>query len=194
MRYRLKGFLAARSKDLLSQPTYYTTEEIEGYGEGTYAAILYMLLDCLGSVSVPADHAASHLGKAQAIVSFLRGALPLAIKGIDGGLPASLLSEAGLSQEQVLRDRTIWSSASMKRVVHSLANTSWSHLTHAEEIVAKLCMDPGPFSVFLPTIPVRRYLARLQAVDFDLSSKELYKIDRWLGLRLSWSIYQGRLK
>lgn len=192
MRYRLRGFLAARTKDL-SQPTYYTTGEIEAYGEGTYSTLLYITLDHMGHANSTTDHAASHLGKAQAIVSFLRGALPLTLQGIDSGIPVSLLGKEGISQEQVLRDREVWSSSSMRNVVHSLADASWSHLTQAEELIKTAGLDSGTFAVFLPAVLARKYLVKLQEVDFNLSSKELYKTDRWLGLRLAWTIYRGHL-
>lgn len=192
MRYRLRSFLTARTKDL-AQPTYYTTSEIEAYGEGTYSALLYATLDHMGHANANTDHAASHLGKAQAIVSFLRGALPLTLQSIDSGIPVSLLGREGISQEQVLRDRAVWSSSPMRNVIHSLADTSWSHLTQAERLTETASLDPGTFAVFLPAALVRRYLLRLQRVDFNLSSKDLYRTDRWLGLRLSWTIYRRRL-
>lgn len=54
------------------------------------------------AASVKADHAASHLGKAQYFSSLVRGIGPLASQGVVL-LPMDVMARHGLSQEDVVR-------------------------------------------------------------------------------------------
>ncbi|KAM9309861.1 NADH dehydrogenase (ubiquinone) complex I, assembly factor 6 isoform 2-T2 [Pholidichthys leucotaenia] len=56
----------------LEDRAYRNLQELESYSENTQASLLYLLLECLGVKNVHADHAASHVGKAQGIVTCLR--------------------------------------------------------------------------------------------------------------------------
>lgn len=49
-----------------------TLEEIEKYAEESVSSIYYLLLSVADVKDVHADHAASHLGKAQGIANILR--------------------------------------------------------------------------------------------------------------------------
>lgn len=47
--------------------------DLEEYGEMTQSSLLYLTLETLDVRSVEADHVASHIGKALAIATLLRG-------------------------------------------------------------------------------------------------------------------------
>ncbi|KAF7226748.1 transcript variant X2 [Nothobranchius furzeri] len=67
----LLRIITEREKDL-DDKAYRNIQELEAYSENTQSSLLYLLLECLGITNVHADHAASHLGKAQGIVTCLR--------------------------------------------------------------------------------------------------------------------------
>ncbi|XP_053093450.1 NADH dehydrogenase (ubiquinone) complex I, assembly factor 6 isoform X2 [Pangasianodon hypophthalmus] len=60
-----------REKDMEDR-AYRNLQELEAYAENTQSSLLYLLLETLGVKDVHADHAASHIGKAQGIVTCLR--------------------------------------------------------------------------------------------------------------------------
>ncbi|XP_050827181.1 NADH dehydrogenase (ubiquinone) complex I, assembly factor 6 isoform X3 [Serinus canaria] len=60
-----------REKNLDDRP-YRNIQELETYAENTQSALLYLTLETLGVRDIHADHAASHIGKAQGIVTCLR--------------------------------------------------------------------------------------------------------------------------
>ncbi|XP_016147951.1 NADH dehydrogenase (ubiquinone) complex I, assembly factor 6-like [Sinocyclocheilus grahami] len=63
--------ISEREKDL-EDKAYRNLQELEDYGENTQSSLLYLLLETLGVKNVHADHAASHIGKAQGILTCLR--------------------------------------------------------------------------------------------------------------------------
>lgn len=46
-----------------------TVASLEAYAENSAASVLYLTLECIAVRSIHADHAASHLGRAQGIAS-----------------------------------------------------------------------------------------------------------------------------
>ncbi|XP_035749748.1 NADH dehydrogenase (ubiquinone) complex I, assembly factor 6 isoform X4 [Egretta garzetta] len=56
----------------LDDRAYCNIQELETYAENTQSALLYLTLEMLGVRDIHADHAASHIGKAQGIVTCLR--------------------------------------------------------------------------------------------------------------------------
>ncbi|XP_063143350.1 NADH dehydrogenase (ubiquinone) complex I, assembly factor 6 isoform X2 [Rattus norvegicus] len=56
----------------LDDKAYRSIRELETYAENTQSSLLYLTLEVLGVKDVHADHAASHIGKAQGIVTCLR--------------------------------------------------------------------------------------------------------------------------
>ncbi|XP_035862380.1 NADH dehydrogenase (ubiquinone) complex I, assembly factor 6 isoform X2 [Sander lucioperca] len=67
----LLRIITEREKDL-DDRAYRNLQELEKYAENTQSSLIYLLLECLGLKNVHADHAASHIGKAQGIVTCLR--------------------------------------------------------------------------------------------------------------------------
>ncbi|XP_062935730.1 NADH dehydrogenase (ubiquinone) complex I, assembly factor 6 isoform X2 [Cynocephalus volans] len=56
----------------LDDKAYHNIQELENYAENTQSSLLYLTLEILGIKDLHADHAASHIGKAQGIVTCLR--------------------------------------------------------------------------------------------------------------------------
>jgi NADH dehydrogenase [ubiquinone] 1 alpha subcomplex assembly factor 6 len=164
--------------------------EIENYSEKTFSNLLYILLEYCGIKDLEADHVASHVGKALGIVAFIKSAVPLGRKGLDSGIPMSLLSKAGISQESLKQDG-IWSEEKLRNCIHDMADTAYSHLSCAEKYMEKASpKHPLLRRIFLPAKLSSQYLDSLQMHDFDLSSVSLYKPDKWLPVKLTWQLYK----
>ncbi|XP_072881760.1 NADH dehydrogenase (ubiquinone) complex I, assembly factor 6 isoform X2 [Hemitrygon akajei] len=56
----------------LNENAYRNIQEFESYAENAQSSFIYLLLEVLGVRDLHADHAASHIGKAQGIVTCLR--------------------------------------------------------------------------------------------------------------------------
>ncbi|XP_023249457.1 NADH dehydrogenase (ubiquinone) complex I, assembly factor 6 isoform X2 [Seriola lalandi dorsalis] len=69
-RWLLK-IITEREKDM-DDRAYRNLQDLETYSENTQSSLIYLMLECLGLKNVHADHAASHIGKAQGIVTCLR--------------------------------------------------------------------------------------------------------------------------
>jgi NADH dehydrogenase [ubiquinone] 1 alpha subcomplex assembly factor 6 len=174
----------------LNKSAYFEMREVEEYAERTYSNMFYLLLEHAKISSMQADHIASHIGKAQGIVAFLRGAFPLAQSGFEAGLPVSLLAKHGISQQMICDDKLVWQNDPTRQVIHEIADTAFANirkaLHHMKDLPSNNSNDL--LRILLPIIIPRGYLETLQSVDFDLSSHELYKTDRWLPIRLAWYI------
>lgn len=179
----------------MGKAAYYEISQVEEYSERTHSTLLYMLFEFLKINSLELDHAASHLGKAQGLVSLIRSALPLSVREFDPGIPINLLVKQNLSQEELKNGLKVWSSEKVQNVIHEMADIAWVHLNHSAKY---LHMAILPFSakeistlrrIFLPAHLIKGYLEKLQKLDFDLSKAELYSNDRWLPLKLVRQIY-----
>ncbi|XP_015448530.1 NADH dehydrogenase (ubiquinone) complex I, assembly factor 6 isoform X4 [Pteropus alecto] len=67
----LMKIIDEREKNL-DDKAYHNIQELENYAENTQSSLLYLTLEILGVKDLHADHAASHIGKAQGIVTCLR--------------------------------------------------------------------------------------------------------------------------
>lgn len=67
----LATLVSARAKRLQLN-TFSSLEELEKYADETVSNVYFLILEGSGVRNVNADHAASHLGKAQGIVQQLR--------------------------------------------------------------------------------------------------------------------------
>uniref|UniRef100_A0ABM5GC62 NADH dehydrogenase (Ubiquinone) complex I, assembly factor 6 isoform X2 n=1 Tax=Pogona vitticeps TaxID=103695 RepID=A0ABM5GC62_9SAUR len=77
----LMKIIDEREKNLDDRP-YRDISELEKYAENTQSALLYLTLEMLGVKDIHADHAASHIGKAQGIVTCLRATPYHASRGL----------------------------------------------------------------------------------------------------------------
>lgn len=100
--YRLSRMLKTRSEDIRKE--YYSSlEEIELFGEGCYAQGTNMILDKLSLLSTTTEHISSHIAKAKAILSFIKGFIPLLhLHQKDPGIPLDLLTKHCISHHAVM--------------------------------------------------------------------------------------------
>lgn len=64
--------LISSRKESIKLKTFDTLENMEKYSERSISNALYLILEGSGVKNIHADHAASHLGKAQGIVQQIR--------------------------------------------------------------------------------------------------------------------------
>jgi NADH dehydrogenase [ubiquinone] 1 alpha subcomplex assembly factor 6 len=130
----------ARESNLDDRP-YLTLKDVEDYAENTASSVLYLTLECLGIRDVHADHAASHLGKAEGIITLLR-ATPYHAHNKKVFLPMDLLALHLVSQEDVLRGLN---SDRLQDVVYDIASQSKMHLNMVRHFWSVDPQFPVPF-------------------------------------------------
>ncbi|KAJ7413276.1 hypothetical protein WISP_91926 [Willisornis vidua] len=114
-----------REKNLDDRP-YRTIQELETYAENTQSALLYLTLEMLGVRDIHADHAASHIGKAQGIVTCLR-ATPYHCTRQKVFLPMDICMLHGVSQEDFIRGKQ---EKNVRDVIYDIASQAHIHLEH----------------------------------------------------------------
>ncbi|CAK1550028.1 unnamed protein product [Leptosia nina] len=152
--------LITSRRNMLKTKFFRTLEDIESHSENSVSSIYYLLL-CIASVTdVHADHAASHLGKAQGITNILRS-IHVSNHHKMVSLPMDVLMKNKVSQESILRGIDC---ENMRNVVFEVASRANSHLQKARSIkIPKIANQ-----IFLPAIPVERYLTKLQTNHFNI--------------------------
>ncbi|KAL7027262.1 hypothetical protein ACKWTF_005383 [Chironomus riparius] len=161
-------------------------KQMEQYAEDTVSSINYLILETLNCKNVNADHAASHLGKAQGISNLLRSVyhqknpqhLPI---------PQELLIRHGISQERFFRNKE--NDKAVEDVVFDIATLANQHLEKSIKLISKIPKE-GKMA-FLPLISTKRFLEKLQKVNFNLNDKALSRRDSLLPLVLYWNKIKG---
>ncbi|XP_041844841.1 NADH dehydrogenase (ubiquinone) complex I, assembly factor 6 isoform X2 [Melanotaenia boesemani] len=178
----LLRIVTEREKDL-DDRAYRTLQELETYSENTQSSLIYLLLECLGVKNVHADHAASHIGKAQGIVTCLR-ATPYNSSRRKVYLPMDICMLHGASQEDFIRGSQ---KQNIRDVVYDIASQAHVHLQHARSFSHNVPAAAIP--AFLQTVVLEDYLQRVRKVDFDIFHKSLQKRNPLLAIQLyirSW--------
>lgn len=119
----LQRLVTSREDHLLAK-SFGTVAEVEDYAEKSTSSVLYLTLECLGVKNVHADHAASHIGRAQGLVTLLR-ALPYDSQKSRVYIPLDLLVQHKVSQNDLLRGST---EKKVKDLVFDLASTANAHI------------------------------------------------------------------
>lgn len=167
----------------LDDRAYRTLQELESYSENTQSSLLYLLLEALGLKDVHADHAASHIGKAQGIVTCLR-ATPYHSRRRRVYLPMDVCMQHGASQEDFIRGSR---ERVVRDVVFDIAGQAHAHLQHARSFSHSVPPTAAP--AFLQTVVLEDYLQRLRRADFDVFHPSLQKRNPLLPIQLylrSW--------
>ncbi|XP_049870226.1 NADH dehydrogenase (ubiquinone) complex I, assembly factor 6 isoform X2 [Pectinophora gossypiella] len=168
--------LITSRRDLLQTKLFRNLEDIEKYADDSVSSIYYLLLSVANIANVHADHAASHLGKAQGLANILRS-VHVANHHKTVFLPMDILMKNKVSQEMVLRGVN---TDDMKNVAFEVASRANSHLEKARNIsVPKLANQ-----IFLPAIAVDSYLKKLQKNDFNVFDKQLQQTNALLPFSL----------
>ncbi|XP_073650697.1 NADH dehydrogenase (ubiquinone) complex I, assembly factor 6 isoform X2 [Tursiops truncatus] len=158
----LMKIIDEREKNL-DDKAYRNIQELENYAENTQSCLLYLTLEILGIKDLHADHAASHIGKAQGIVTCLR-ATPYHGSRRRVFLPMDICMLHGVSQEDFLRKSQ---DKNVRDVVYDMASQAHLHLKHARS--------------FHKSVPVKAFPAFLQTVALQNSKGSCTR-----GLRRRW--------
>ncbi|XP_048214898.1 NADH dehydrogenase (ubiquinone) complex I, assembly factor 6 isoform X1 [Perognathus longimembris pacificus] len=178
----LMKIIDEREKNL-DDKAYRNIQELENYAENTQSSLLYLTLEILGIKDLHADHAASHIGKAQGIVTVLR-ATPFHGSRRKVFLPMDICMLHGVSQEDFLRRNQ---NKNMRDVIYDIASQAHLHLKHARSFHKSVPVRAFP--AFLHTVSVEDYLKKIQRVDFDIFHPSLQQKNTLLPLSLyiqSW--------
>lgn len=119
----LKRLVNARDRS--PNEPFITLKDLETYADHTYSSLLYLLIELTGVKDINVDHAASHLGKAQGIVTLLR-AIPYTKRSQALSIPQEILIKNGVSQERVLRAAT--GDKGVEDCVFEVASAAFQHL------------------------------------------------------------------
>ncbi|KAJ8411629.1 hypothetical protein AAFF_G00164370 [Aldrovandia affinis] len=178
----LLRIISEREKDMEDRP-YRTLQELEAYSENTQSSLLYLLLESLGVTDLHADHAASHIGKANGIVTCLRAA-PYHSQRRKVYLPMDICMLHGASQEDFIRGSR---EQNVRDVVYDIASQAHTHLQHARSFSGNIPAEATP--AFLLTVVLEDYLQRVRKVDFDVFHPSLQKRNPLIPIQLylrSW--------
>ncbi|KAL3064926.1 hypothetical protein OYC64_001039 [Pagothenia borchgrevinki] len=178
----LLRIITEREKDL-DDRAYRTLQELEKYSENTQSSLIYLLLECLGVTNVHADHAASHIGKAQGIVTCLR-ATPYHSGRRKVYLPMDICMLHGASQEDFIRGSR---DQNVRDVAYDIASQAHVHLQHARSFSHNV--PEAANLAFLQTVVLEDYLQRVRRADFDVFHPSLKKRNPLLPIQLylrSW--------
>uniref|UniRef100_A0A8C5LAC7 NADH dehydrogenase (ubiquinone) complex I, assembly factor 6 n=1 Tax=Jaculus jaculus TaxID=51337 RepID=A0A8C5LAC7_JACJA len=167
----------------LDDKAYRNIQELENYAENTQSSLLYLTLEILGVKDLHADHAASHIGKAQGIVTCLR-ATPYHGSRRKVFLPMDICMLHGVSQEDILRRNQ---NKNVRDVIYDIASQAHLHLKHARSFHKSVPVRAFP--AFLQTVSLEDYLKKIQQVNFDIFHPSLQQKNTLLPLSLyiqSW--------
>mmetsp|Transcript_876 Transcript_876/g.3201 ORF Transcript_876/g.3201 Transcript_876/m.3201 type:complete len:349 (-) Transcript_876:267-1313(-) len=162
----LQRIIDAREEDLRVRAQPATLADVEAYAERTMSSLLYLTLHAGGVSDAAADHAASHLGKAQGIVRLLLGTKHHSMYR-RVYLPAAVTNAHGVSQEELFQLRD---SDALREVFLSVAAAAKAHHEHAVRLGAQLQGDKAALvrRVLLPSVPCRNRLAAIERLNFDV--------------------------
>lgn len=153
--------LLTSRRDNLSSSMFYTIEDMEKYADKSVSSVLMLVLEGCGVNNVHADHAASHIGKAQGIVNQLR-TLPLAKHFKSITLPKEILAKHKVSEEDIYRGK---SSEQLSECTFEVASRAYQHLQKARNLMDQVPKEAR--CALLPAVNVDIYLTRLQEVNHD---------------------------
>ncbi|NXC12337.1 NDUF6 factor, partial [Corythaeola cristata] len=168
----------------LDDRAYRNIQELETYAENTQSALLYLTLEMLGVRDIHADHAASHIGKAQGIVTCLR-ATPYHSARQKVFLPMDICMLHGVSQEDFIRGKQEKNYICVLFCFFSLP--LYPVYFQARSFSKKVPVKAYP--AFFSTVALDDYLCNMRKVDFNIFHPNLQKKSTLLPLRLyirSW--------
>ena len=106
--------------------SFVTSQQMENYAEETISSVNFLILELLNCRNVNADHAASHLGKAQGIANILRSIYAQRIHSQHLPIPQEILMKHGISQERFYRSKL--GDKGVEEVVFEIATLAHQHL------------------------------------------------------------------
>ncbi|XP_059147737.1 NADH dehydrogenase (ubiquinone) complex I, assembly factor 6-like [Physella acuta] len=173
----LQKIIDARTQQL-ERDNFTTVKSVEDYADQVNASLYFLMLECLRIKNIHADHAASHLGKAQGLVTVLR-ATPYHASRRQVFLPMETLAKHRVSQEDIVRGKI---SQQVKDAVFDVASIANHHLTKARSL--KDSLPPQSQLVFLNASVCDHYLKTLQKVDFNIFDGKLQQRNPLLAMEM----------
>lgn len=161
-------------------------KDVEEYAEQSNSSLYYLLLECLGIRNVQADHAASHLGKAQGLVTLLRS-IPFHAAKRSVLIPMEIFGKHKVPQEDFIRGIHSQAMADALFEVASLAN---QHLEKARALQSSL--PDKSYTVFLNAAVCDHYLKSLQYANFNPFDSKLQSRNNLLGLTMYWNRFKKK--
>ncbi|XP_065224621.1 NADH dehydrogenase (ubiquinone) complex I, assembly factor 6 [Planococcus citri] len=175
----LKRLIDAR-RNQLSSFRFSSMKKVEEYADLANSPIYLLLLELADIKKVDADHAASHLGRAQGIANLLRSTMYNSQKNIVS-IPEDMLVKYKVSEEDILRNKM---DTNIKDMFFDIATEAHLHIESVEKIQKDL--DKACRRILLPSVAVKSYLKRLESVDFNVYHPKLQRKNELLSLRLYW--------
>ena len=141
----LQRLISSRENNLHTK-SFATLGAVETYAEQSVSSVLYLTLECLNVRNVHADHAASHIGRAQGLITLLR-AIPFNSQNNRVYVPIDLLVKHKVSQQALIRGTA---DKNVKDLVFDIASTANAHIEKVSaSIICKLIMFLFKFIYFL---------------------------------------------
>lgn len=165
-----------------------TKAELEQYVESSTSSVYYLLLKIVGVENMNADHAISHMAKAQGICNMLR-TLGVAYQSGLGALPAipqDVLLAQGCSYERILRQGA--DDVAVQNCIFDVAGQAHIHLEKSRKLSDKVPAQAK--ALFLPAVASGRFLERLRQANFRLSDPSVTKRDTLLPLVIYWKRFR----
>ncbi|KAK4305184.1 hypothetical protein Pmani_022904 [Petrolisthes manimaculis] len=176
----LRSLIDSR-EDHLGKKQFPTLEAVEDYGEKSNSVLYYLVLQGLGVENVHADHAASHLGKAEGLVRLVRG-VPHHATRKNVFLPRDVMIKHGVSQENIIRGSQ---DQKVKDVIFDTASLAHQHLEHARSFIQDVPKEARV--ALLPAAALSDYLTALQSIHFDVFHSSLQLRNNKLPFRMLWN-------
>jgi NADH dehydrogenase [ubiquinone] 1 alpha subcomplex assembly factor 6 len=173
-----KNLITSR-KEHFNLNSFNSLDDMEKYSEQSVSSVYYLILEGCGIKNIHADHAASHLGKAQGIVQQLRS-ISQSQRLNFISLPQNILVKNNVSHEELFRCK---SSKPLSDCVYEVASRAHQHLMKARGLQENVPSEGR--DVFLPAVAIFAYLDRLQKVDYDIFHPKL-KYRQWNLLFQMW--------
>lgn len=170
----------------LTKTAYTSVQDAEDFAEQINASLYYLLLECLNVKSVHTDHVASHLGKAQGLVTLVRS-VPFHASQRSVMLPLDLLVRHKVSQEDIIRGKEL---QSVKDVIFDVASVAHQHLEKARSL--KDSIPTNVYPVFLNASVCDYYLKALQEADFNVFDSKLQKRNNLLPITMYVNRFRKR--
>lgn len=177
-----------QSRERASNTMFVTKQELEQYVESSTSSVYYLLLKIVGVENMNADHAISHMAKAQGICNMLR-TVGVAYQSGLGALPAipqDVLLAQGCSYERILRHRA--DDVAVQNCIFDVASIANIHLEKSRNLSDKVPAKAKP--IFLPAVAIGRFLERLRRANFQLNDPSVMKRDSFLPLVIYWKRFR----
>ncbi|XP_033755660.1 NADH dehydrogenase (ubiquinone) complex I, assembly factor 6-like [Pecten maximus] len=164
--------------DRLDNDSFRSVNDLEDYCEHSVSSVMYLILESLGIKDLQADHAASHIGRAHGLVTYLR-AIPFNTSRGRVNLPTELLIKYNVSQEDVYRGKK---PELVNDIVYDIASVAIQHLRTAQSL--KKDVPKSAVSTFLNAVICEKYLMDIQKAEFNVFDSKLQRKNGLLPVQL----------